>query len=724
MAGQIKVFDGDSDFVLAFFDAGSSGVAVLGELRQGGRAGRLVCVATECTITIDSVNLVVGEYRFYRVEGGRHAGSGGGTPYAETSSSGKPIVHGVPQDEGVKLSKFVAKRSRFLRKLLKRLLTARVVLIKAPPQTGKTSVLQLVEDELDWASTYAGADIQLFYVTMLCQSDLSAALKAKYPVLLPQGWDSFASMCKTPETSAAGAEPQQARNSVVLLCVDEAQMLWAGHDWLWQSLKLDKQGSRRQRMHVLLCAAYGDGPSGFPHSQADASVMECEYGDSPLAAGVSARSLSSVMQDVAAAAAQGGQRQLQQLVATPFVLDPSQVVQVLPAKAARSGEELTLTASWEEWQELLGAWGKVYGLSLNSSVQEWIYEVTGGQFGALSLTLCYLGEEIVNDLKADPNVAACYKLTLPSYINRLSHLRSVPRLANLGSLGFEVVKRLLVGQSLNDAFGPCSDRQQAAQWLCKCGLLTELEGVPPQHSFTSPIHELICAQRLYLRRAERIDSLEDCVRKLIPQLNPTILAGSFGRTRATRRPLEGVYHHEVYKALAGLLPCGPDLEMPIISTYVGQLFGAAGYLDLFVGPPWGWGFEFVRDGDKVQEHTDRFQPGGRYYPMVECSLLKAMVVMDMRADTAGRPDQCPSSGNVKVIHVCFHEGYERATVYGLGEQPEVLPVAGQQPQQWRKDVHETGIIAASKAVHARIVQPDVGFKAVAFKARGLIPLLQ
>jgi hypothetical protein len=71
MAGRIKVFDGDSDVVLAFFDAGSSGVAVLGELRQGGRAGGLVCVATGCTITTDSVNLVAGEYRFHRVEGGR-----------------------------------------------------------------------------------------------------------------------------------------------------------------------------------------------------------------------------------------------------------------------------------------------------------------------------------------------------------------------------------------------------------------------------------------------------------------------------------------------------------------------------------------------------------------------------------------------------------------------------------------------------------------------------
>lgn len=98
----------------------------------------------------------------------------------------------------------MAKRSRFIQDLLQRLLDAGVVLIRAPPATGKTSVIQLMEEELDWASNHAGTDIQLYYVSMLGQSTLNAALREKYPDVFPHGWRSFADMCKTPDTSAAG----------------------------------------------------------------------------------------------------------------------------------------------------------------------------------------------------------------------------------------------------------------------------------------------------------------------------------------------------------------------------------------------------------------------------------------------------------------------------------------------------------------------------------------
>ena len=112
-----------------------------------------------------------------------------------------------------------------------------------------------------------------------------------------------------------------------------------------------------------------------------------------------------------------------------------------------------------------------------------------------------------------------------------------------------------------------------------------------------------------------------------------------------------------------------------------QLFDVDGFLDLYVGAPLFWGFELLRDGDGITEHTHRFLPGGQYYKMVENGQLREFVVLDMRAVAVGNPRRLSVTTpdhQVDVIRVCFKDEYQKAIVHGLSAQPEEIVVGRQQ----------------------------------------------
>lgn len=79
-----------------------------------------------------------------------------------------------------------------------------VVLIKAPPQTGKTSILQLAMMQLNWLQEqFPDYDIQMRFVSLLKGANLDEALRKSFPN--PQdpfhGWDR---VCQTPPSSGSG----------------------------------------------------------------------------------------------------------------------------------------------------------------------------------------------------------------------------------------------------------------------------------------------------------------------------------------------------------------------------------------------------------------------------------------------------------------------------------------------------------------------------------------
>lgn len=61
-----------------------------------------------------------------------------------------------------------------------------------------------------------------------------------------------------------------------------------------------------------------------------------------------------------------------------------------------------------------------------------------------------------------------------------------------------------------------------------------------------------------------------------------------------------------------------------------QGFGTTGLVDMWVTPV-DWAIEFLRNGDDLLKHEQRFEPGGKYY----CMPASAYAVVDFRLPVPG-----------------------------------------------------------------------------------------
>ena len=108
----------------------------------------------------------------------------------------------------------------------------------------------------------------------------------------------------------------------------------------------------------------------------------------------------------------------------------------------------------------------------------------------------------------------------------------------------------------------------------------------------------------------------DSLLKMVLQLfNPQVLMNTMSTSRDGRR-YERIYQDEFYRCFYMLAPSKlhPD---------VGSLFRTKGFLDFYFDEQM-WGFELLRNGDRVQEHIERFDPlRGRYrhIPVVDYAIV-------------------------------------------------------------------------------------------------------
>ncbi len=88
-------------------------------------------------------------------------------------------------------------------------------------------------------------------------------------------------------------------------------------------------------------------------------------------------------------------------------------------------------------------------------------------------------------------------------------------------------------------------------------------------------------------------------------------------------PLEDQYQKEFYRSFYTLL----DGQLLISPEYVAKKGKGGGTIDFLV-PAKKWGFELVRNRDKLVEHMERFEPGGAYYSMIKSNIMQHYIVLD------------------------------------------------------------------------------------------------
>jgi hypothetical protein len=104
---------------------------------------------------------------------------------------------------------------------------------------------------------------------------------------------------------------------------------------------------------------------------------------------------------------------------------------------------------------------------------------------------------------------------------------------------------------------------------------------------------------------------------------------------AETRPLEAQYQDEFYRACYVVL----DHIVYLTPEWTGKV--ASGRVDFQVKSV-GWAIEFLRDGDRLDEHISRFQPNGKYFSWILSGEITDYILLDCR-------QSMPSQAKGKVL---------------------------------------------------------------------------
>ncbi|RHZ58179.1 hypothetical protein Glove_375g17 [Diversispora epigaea] len=142
------------------------------------------------------------------------------------------------------------------------------------------------------------------------------------------------------------------------------------------------------------------------------------------------------------------------------------------------------------------------------------------------------------------------------------------------------------------------------------------------------------------------NTFKDFIISVFAKMNSKVLQKSFG-VGTDCYLLERVWQIEFYRASMQVLPSNI-----YVSVDVGAVFESEGYLYFYVNDQHNWAIELLQDGDKLQEHQQRFQKDGRHASIFEYA--KEWVIINIRNSKKGPPEQKGKD----VIYVLCAENFE------------------------------------------------------------------
>lgn len=498
-----------------------------------------------------------------------------------------------------------SRREGTVRDLCSLILAHGAVLIRAPPQTGKTSLLDLVQ--LNPVSVQAFKKVYRISLARLTESftfdDIWRSDIGKDVSLFD--------LEKSPESCPEGKDKQQAWPANMrpnLLLVDEGQNGFRDKLHVWDLLKL-VQGNQKKHLKMLIVSAWGshdvyEGPE-------DAFVPPGNWA-------------------------------------------PETVVSLWPTVTTSISVQLRVDEATEIWKN------STVGAELSESMRDKIFDISDRQPGLLLHVIDYLRNSGLKN-SANPEAKAVDCLISPDFYSSLSSLRSIMRLqAGIRNGAHAECLRKFLRVMLGDCEVTqdklSSEERKGAAVAVRWGQVTEhLVGSRNVMKLPSRLHKIFFMKQLYLNSSPdvRCNGLCDFVIQVVERMNPGQLVHSVSRTVSENCLYERMYQVEFYRAALTVLPMGSWL-----SPDAGKLLGAGGFLDFYL-TPYLWGFEISRDGSRLKAHLDRFKEGGLYQELLLNRNMVDYVVLNFTEKSSHS-----HSEDEHLIHVVFREGFKTAELFG------------------------------------------------------------
>ncbi|CAG8678769.1 2362_t:CDS:2, partial [Ambispora gerdemannii] len=528
----------------------------------------------------------------------------GGTTY-QGEESGRAY-------EGVDLSRdTVCRREQTLNRLLKCLLEKRIILVRSPPMTGKTTLSQLFEHNLLQSRS------RVFRISLLWMErrNPSFTFEKGFEDLMKMTWPGFLDQCGQKET---------------FLIVDEVQKIYKpenedeprhGGKVFWDPFKVIMQTTR---LYIVAFASYGH--YGAYTARGDHAVID----------------ISSYH---------------------------------LPESNAWGFADVRFTE-----EEFCDYFDRFCEKNLKMLQKEdtplfsrYVSAITAFHPGLVVFTMEQIHARFVKHTFESLTFSKIFAYLKSRDFNaHFEDLRAMPRITDMSDEEKKIVDTVLFkkrGLKIKTNAIPRERR------IIKTNILVDTV-ITKNYSildFPAPLLRATYLQNRFgsvTRSKTPPNTFRDFVTSVFAKMDPKVLQKSKG-TGIDGRLLGRVWQMEFYRASMQVLP--EDIHA---SVDVGAVFGSKGYIDFYIDDQHNWAIELLRDGDRLQEHEERFQERGIYVPILKYA--KEWAVIDIRSNTKGFPE-----GHGKdVIYVVCAENFEsvqlmysdgtKVNVRLLGEEENLL----------------------------------------------------
>jgi hypothetical protein len=184
-----------------------------------------------------------------------------------------------------------------------------------------------------------------------------------------------------------------------------------------------------------------------------------------------------------------------------------------------------------------------------------------------------------------------------------------------------VMKRLLLEER---PISPADKDQDLLMKASKRGLIELMDD--SSYNFPSPLHRQIWSYKLMGSGGYKYPgTIIDLIKDTVAGFRPNQLSRHDRRAETDERnPPEAQYSHEWYRSLHQVTG-GNVVLSPEYATAPGK---RRGRVDFYI-PSMKWGFELIRDGSKLQEHSNRFITGA-YSDLVDSGVIVDYALLDFR----------------------------------------------------------------------------------------------
>jgi hypothetical protein len=328
----------------------------------------------------------------------------------------------------------------------------------------------------------------------------------------------------------------------------------------------------------------------------------------------------------------------------------------------------TLRLKDEEWKEILDSYHQTVAgnyIKISANVSDRIKQATKLHAGLARRCLWYLNEKFFDRAKAgepisDDSLLAA--LISPGLIYAISDSRCLQhKRENLNPQQLKLLDQIIADKKIVATNAIDAD---VLRPLIVGGTLVLLKKRSTDRlAFSAPIIRMAYISNAYGRTLQ--DSLQprnlpETVIEAIKRMNPNYLKNSLSLGEKNRL-VERQWQNEFYRALCSMLSIND-----YVSPDVGQVFGSKGAIDFYINGNKKWAVELLREGDRMDEHEERFLSGGVYASMKR--EINDWLIVDFRRED--KKIRGPIRNNF--MHVLYSADYSKAKI--CRKDQEVLTI--------------------------------------------------